>query len=872
VRTKLGSRRQGRSGLPLSSVGGVDLVERDTQLADLVAAVGGAAAGRGSVVLVTGEAGAGKTALVRQFTSEAAARSKILWGLCDELVTPRPLGPFRDIAGQLGGDLAESSGPEMLESVVLALGGEPYPTVVVVEDAHWADEATVDAIRFVGRRVVRANALLVVTFRDDEVPADHPLRLAIGAIPPDDVRRVSLPPLSRGGIAELAGRADVDELHRLTGGNPFYVTELLAAPGTAVPPTVQDAVLARVGQLSAAGRECLETVAVVPGRAERWLLDACEVAGGVDDAVRLGVLVSEGNVVCFSHELARRAVERSLPTARLRAHNKRVLDALGDQEAEPARLAHHAVRAGDAPAVARYAPTAARLAASLNAHRQAVDHFEQALAYPDRFSEVELAKLTDDYASECYLTGRHDRALPALTQAIEIHRESGHNHRLGSDLRLLSDVHWFLGNGPEAGEAAAEAVAVLEKLPANDALVTAYAQRSKLAIVDLRSADAITWGDKAIDLARRLGNVSGLAIALITGGTARWLLGSEDDSSAVVGLRLAEANGDADVALAGYLYLANGHTNLMNYATAGRFIDEGLAFYEDNDVTTGSNMLVANRAWWHLEQGRWVEAERDAQAVLGTESMSRGRALRVLGQLQARRGDPTAETTLAEHRQLAERKEGLHIVLPSVLARVELAWLRGDLEAAGRIAEPLMDIAVLSGERRWKSEALFWLHRVGVLDEPLGDVLEPYASQMAGRWREAATAWAELGRPYEQADALGEASEPGPLLEALEILDQLGARQRAAMVRRRLVEMGVTSVPRGPRESTRTNPAGLTERQVEVLRLLADGLTYQEIAQRLHLSVKTVDHHAAAVRAKLDAATRAEAVDAGRRLGILDRG
>jgi hypothetical protein len=304
----------------------VDLVERHTQLAELDAALGDAGAGQGNVVLVTGEAGSGKTSLIRRFTTEAAGRSKILWGMCDELVTPRPLGPFRDIAGQLGVDPADSQGTALLDAMMATLGGGRYPTMVVVEDAHWADEATLDAIRFLGRRVGRLRAVLVVTFRDDEVPADHPLRMAVGAIPPADIRRIALPPLSRDGVAQLAGRDDIDELYRLTGGNPFYVTEVLAAPATNVPHTVQDAVVARVGRLSHNGRATAETAAVVPGRAERWLLDACGAADGIDEAIRLGVLDADDDIVCLSHELARRAVEHSLSPAgcvsqiRLRLH------------------------------------------------------------------------------------------------------------------------------------------------------------------------------------------------------------------------------------------------------------------------------------------------------------------------------------------------------------------------------------------------------------------------------------------------------------------------------------------------------------------------------------------------------------------------
>ncbi|WP_162452941.1 AAA family ATPase [Phytoactinopolyspora mesophila] len=849
----------------------MELVERDAPLAELKAAARDARAGRGRLVLITGEAGAGKTALVRQFTSEAATRSKILWGMCDELVTPRPLGPFRDMAGQLGVDLAGDAGAAAaLDALGVELDAGLYPTVVVVEDAHWADEATLDGIRFLGRRVGRLPAVLIVTFRDEEIPPDHPLRITVGAVPPDDVRRISLPPLTRDGVARLAGRADADELYRLTGGNPFYVSEVLAAPQAGVPRSVQDAVMARIGRLAEAGRAMAETAAVVPGRAESWLLDELGVFDGVDDAVRAGVVHADGAVVAFRHELARQAVENSLPPGRRRQLNRQVLEALAARNAEPARLAHHAVQAGDPAAVVRHAHVAARRAASLNAHRQSVEHVEQALTYSDQFGDAELAALLDLYANECYLTGRHDKALDTLNRAIELHHTRGDDQRLGASLRLLSDVHWFLGHGSDADDAATRAVAVLENIPAGPALASAYAQRSKLAIIDFRGAEAIMWGDKAIQLARQLDDVPVLAVALITGGVARWLLGSSDDATVVEGLELAKTHRLPDVALAGYLYLANGHTNLMHYPEGRRYIDEGLAFYEDNDVVSGSQMLLANRAWWHFEQGHWVEAEQDARRLMATQPMTRGRALRILGQVQARQGDPAAEATLAQAHQLAEPKQSRHNTLPPAVAQVELAWLRGDRDTAMARATALADLGLSSGDRRWRSEVVFWLYRVGVIDDVPDKVMEPYATQIAGRWQDAASAWAELGRPYEQADALADASEPEPLLEALKILEDLGARPRAAMVRRRLAELGISAVPRGPRATTRASPAGLTSRQTEVLRLLAEDLTYQEIADRLFVSVKTVDHHAAAVRAKLNASTRAEAVAAGHRLGIVE--
>jgi DNA-binding CsgD family transcriptional regulator/tetratricopeptide (TPR) repeat protein len=848
-------------------------LERHAQLGGLEAALRDASAGRGSVVLVSGEAGAGKTALLQEFVARCAASVRVLMGLCDDLRTPRPLGPFRDMALEAGGRLQQvveaGSVAELPDALVEELARPPHPVVGVIEDGHWADEATLDVVRFIGRRIGRLPALLVVTYRDDEVPPQHPLRLALGTIPPATVRRVVLAPLSRRAVARLAGQCDIDDVYELTGGNPFYVTEVLSAPTADVPLTVQDAVMARVGRLNDSGRASVEVTSVVPTRTERWLLDGCVASAGVDDALGLGVLRVEADMVSFSHELARRVVEHSLPPARRRAINRRVLDVLASREVDPARLAHHAVEADDPASVARFAPAAARRAASLESHREAVEHFEQALRYPEWYTAGELIDLLEAYAHACYLTGRHDRARSALERVIEMHGETGDKERLGAALRRYSDVLWFLGAGPEAHDVAVRAVAALEQRPPGRALAAAYEQRAKLAIEDRRAEEAIRWGEKAIGLARRLGATDVLVHALNVVGSAKWIVPPFDNSALVESLELAKRHRHTQAVGRAYANLADGYVQDMGYARARRYLEEGLAFCESHDLLTGRNFLLATKALCELEQGRWPAAARVARRVLDSGDVTRITALHVVGLIQARRGDPDADRTLEEAHRRALRAGDSRNLVPLALARAELAWLRGDPRAVGDAAAPALESAVNVGLARWIGEAALWLRRAGRLRLAPVVVAEPYALQLSGRHQEAATRWKSLGRPYEQADALAETATSESLLAALRILDRLGAVPRAAMVRRQLTQMGVSHVPRGPRRATRDNPAGLTARQTEVLRLLAEGLTYRQIAERLHLSTKTVDHHVSAVRVKLDASTRAGAVAAGRRLGIL---
>ena len=251
--------------------------------------------------------------------------------------------------------------------------------MLVLEDMHWADEGTLDVLRLLGRRMEGVPALAVATFRDDE---PGPLRVVLGELATAiGVVRLELPPLSAEAVRTLAEPhgVDADALHRSTGGNPFYVTEVLSAPAAAIPATVRDAVLARAARLSPPARELLERLAMIPGSAEPELIDAADEP--LDECLLSGMTRLEGRAVAFRHELARLAVEAEVPPRRRAALHREVLDRLDARGADPARLAHHAEAAGDAAAVLRHAPVAGEQAARLGAHREAAAQYARALRW-----------------------------------------------------------------------------------------------------------------------------------------------------------------------------------------------------------------------------------------------------------------------------------------------------------------------------------------------------------------------------------------------------------------------------------------------------------------------------------------------------------
>ena len=263
-----------------------------------------------------------------------------------------------------------------------------------------------------------------------------------------------------------------------------------------------------------------------------------------------------------------------------------------------------------------------------------------------------------------------------------------------------------------------------------------------------------------------------------------------------------------------------------------------------------------------FETGRWTLATDDAEAVLGQSrgyNVARIPALTILGHVRVRRGDPDASRALEEAHELAVQTKEVHRLAPIAAARIEMAWLAGDLDHVVAEAQSILRMAQGVNDQWLHGEFAFWLWRAGITQPVEQEIAEPYALQIAGNWRAAADRWQEIGSPYEEAMALADGDEAAQL-EALAIFEKLGANPAAERLRQKLRATGVRGIPRGPRPSTKHNSAGLTARQMEVLHLISEGCTNTEIAGRLFISSKTVDHHVSAILAKLDAHTRAEAV------------
>lgn len=536
---------------------------------------------------------------------------------------------------------------------------------------------------------------------------------------------------------------------------------------------------------------------------------------------------------------------------------------------DASRLVHHASEAGDIDALVRYAPIAARDAATSGAHREAAAHYTLALEHEDRFTPAELADLFEECAVERYTIGAAADAAPAQRRAVALRRQLPDREALGLSLRWLSRIMWFNGRRADADQAAEEATAVLGEVGDEGLFAFALSNQSQLAMLAHRSQESVALARRAIALATTSGATPVLSHALTNLGAAKWQSGDPngfDDLREAV--RVALSINDVEDASRAYIDIVWNLLDEFRLDEAERFMIEATALVEQAEFLGFLAYLQAGKGRLELARGHWEAAVAAVELPARSQPVARCAALTVLSLVRIRRGEAGAAELLEEAQRLADQMAELQRIGPVTAARCEQAVLRGDSAAVIGIAEPIFAEAVRLGDHHLQAELAYRLRKAGrAVDPP--DIDHPFALQARGDWQGAAQAWADRGCPYHQAAALADSSDPRALLEALSILDPLGVTPLARQIRARLRELGVPNVPRGPIAGTRENPAGLTERQLEVLRLLAAGLTNSEIATQLVLSVRTVDRHVAEILAKLGVTSRRQARIRAEALGII---
>jgi DNA-binding CsgD family transcriptional regulator/tetratricopeptide (TPR) repeat protein len=841
------------------------LLEREVFMDALAEYAHDAASGNGRLVVVTGEAGIGKTSLIDAFR---ARRPDIrwLWGACDGGFTPRPLGPLYDIAAAAGGRLRELCTPETdrneLFSAFAELLAEDGPTGVVLEDIHWADEATLDWLSHVSRRLAGLPALVLVTCRDDEPGDDGPLADVMGRIAAHgSTRRMHLPRLTDAAVRRLAGEQDVADLHALTGGNPFYVGEVLAMGTTDVPPSVADIVRARVRRHSPAAQRILAAAAVLGRPAPAAFLAALAgvPAAAVDECHASGTLLEDGPDFVFRHELTRRAVEDAVPHVQATELHRIAFQALEREGADPVELAHHAVGAGDAEGVLRYAPVAGRAAAAASAHREAVVQFERALAYAERLEPAELADLEEAAAESLSARDHWAEAEDHWRRVVDLRRTLGDPVDLSRCLRRYSVCVWRLCRTDESRDLGRESFDLMRD--ADDS------EERALSLFNMSNDDRLQreerrWViDECVRIAKDRDDDALIGRALLAQAFVDGADGVVDFELLELALEHSLRAGDSYVASAVYTNLHESAVDMLRLDAYTEQYETGLAYCLDHEQHTYSVCMRGSRVTELMRRGRNDEAVELAlrtmeETISPVNRMHLGIGLSVAG---FRAGRPEARDWLADTWELAEGNDQTFWILQVATAAAQGAWLTGDpslvderVHAAyerGRTDDPWM-----------QGELSSWLVRLGHTVDTGRAFPPPYSLELAGDHAAAADHWRQLGCPFEEAVALTSTGDHESRRSALEIPAGIGSAPGVAKVRALLNERGIrVPVPRGPRAATAAHPAGLTAREAEVLEVLREGLTNAEIADRLYLSRRTVDHHVSSILAKLGVSTRAEA-------------
>ncbi|MFC6162511.1 ATP-binding protein [Kribbella jiaozuonensis] len=841
------------------------LLERDSALEALSQYAAQARAGEGRVVLISGEAGAGKTALLEQLRENL---DEVSWvgGTCDGLITPRPLGPLFEIAEQLGGELLEAcnrdAGRDELFAVLLRrLSAPGTPVVVAIEDLHWADESTLDLVRFLGRRIRTTRSLLLVTFRDDAIRSDEALRIALGGLAAERAtRRVTVPALSAGAVATLAAGSGLaaEDVYRLSGGNAFFVQEIVQS-ASELPASARDAVLARVARLSESARAVLDVVAVAGYRVDVGLLESLDTpVRDLDELVVAGALVSESRSLRFRHELNRRAVESEIPVYRKAAIHALLLAALERAGADEAVLASHADGAGDRDAVLRYAPAAGERAAELGAHREAVEHFRAALRFADQVEPRTAADLYSRLATEASVVERWELALDAGQRALELWTAVADPPRQSDAMRALSATMWRLCRGPESTELAVAAVEV-----------GTTPERAYAHLAQLKSH----YGEieEATALLRQAGDLPDLRSEVAnTAAVVAWMSGAEWMPLMTSALQIAIGQGAREQTARAYANLCTALCDFGRYAEAESYYAQGAAFCEETGMIRLGLSLRATLGEILLGVGRWDEAVDVCREVLasGASPLNRLSAAIVLGRILARRGDGDPWPYLDEAVTSADATGRPDLIGLTRCARAEAHWLAGNPDKA------LQDIAVgsthIDRAHGWiQGQLATWQARLDVTVTPTR-LPEPHACSISGDFERAAELWDGIGSSYDAALALLDSGSEQGMREALSRFDTGGASAAAMLTRRRMRRLGLRGIPSGAHQSTRSDAAGMTRREREVMTMVAAGQSNATISAQLVISPRTVEHHVAAVLAKLGVGSRTLVEAEARRRGLLE--
>jgi DNA-binding CsgD family transcriptional regulator len=687
---------------------------------------------------------------------------------------------------------------------------------------------------------------------------------------------MALQPLSREVVYTMSEAKGYDPHHvyNISGGNPFYVNEILASYSPGIPDTIKDSIISVYNTTSEATQEVWRILSVIPEGMELNRLTEIQPVWkeAIGNCLQKKILVIENDKAVFKHDLYRMAVEESLPLFQRVELNKNILDLFltsFEEAGEIERIVHYATNAKEFNVVACYAPIAAKQAALHGSHGEAAKLYRLAIEHTDA-GEIETVELYESYAYECYLTNQINEAIVYQRKALYIREEQRDHTQTGNCLRFLSRLWWFQGNSINAENYAIRAIEILKDQPDSKEKAMAYSNMAQLKMLADRSTECISWGDKAIALATALNDNETLAHALNTVGSALMTLpGSTKKGIEFLqkSLDIALKNSYHEHVARAYTALGSNAVTMKDYAFAEKHLNNGIDYCEIRNLDALRLYMIGWKSRLLLEKGNWKEAYDLANCLLQKDNLLpviKVVALVIAGTVKMRKGDANAITLLEEAKNISFETNELQRILPALSALLEYEWINDQTLVENSLLEKVITLITASEKIVTKSKFYYWL-RKRRSDQ---FILTAWEEKKQTTFKEEVSFWKELGCAYEQALRLSEGNDDDKRA-ALSIMETLGADAVCAKLKMEMRNAGIKKIPRGSRQSTKQNPAGLTVRELEILQFLKEGAQNKEIAAGLFIAPKTVDNHIAKVLFKLDVKTRMKAVQEADRLGIL---
>lgn len=866
------------------------VVERSEALTLLLrAAEDMRSASSGKVVIVSGEAGMGKTQLFDEFLNTRTDGQIYGRAACEELNNPRHLGPWLDLADALGKSYGRAiaqavEGVDPIGRAGQAILQLPRGTVIVLEDIHHADPQALDVLQFVLRRVSAVPLLVLCSYRPEEVSLDHPLVRLLGALPTEICLQFEMPPLTFAEVVELCETSGLpaEHIYSLSGGNPKFVRELLRKGyrrGDPLPEMFKNLAATRLQRLEVAEREWIEMLAFVPPPhgpdlpawlAQNFNLDPRQIPAGSG-------LLDNSAGGAFKREAMRLAVLERIPQFTQTAVRRRLLQPLRDEgpqvcpEESWFRLA---IEAGDDLAVAQGAIPAAQAAEARGDLHDCVGHLAAALPHALAADPELHAQITELWVCRSAIAGGlTDTMIGQVARNVNHWTELGRLQSAGTAQLLLARLLMYRGEGGAALDTALEAICLLESAGSSEELAAAHALAAELA--QARGEHELArahLGNARLAMPENCGIACRLEIELLEAVlAANW-----DDAEKVWPMLErchAQACAHSLNELAARVQSA-GCTLALSRFDLDRATDW---LGRDNRLLTGNAMncwktaLLGQRALIAIHTGQLEEALRlSARALdgIGAPPAFAFSAMLARAIAAARKGEAEAHMAIRNCVQIAEDLGSQRALIEALLGEVECLAMNGETSQAADIASRCSLMATEMSDTYLKNLAALWMFRLGEVPQDLGtELFAAIRSEFAGRGGDSASAWLRAGYRFNASLArlftVGVMAE-GEFLQALQELQAMDASGGVVLLTRLATERGIRlpaqSRKRGPYRAARSHPLGLTRREVDILRMMVDGESNREIAQRLGRSLRTVEHHVSAILGKMSIESRVQAV------------